>query len=200
MRVKRILRAVVLLCAALPAARAQEIANGVFLVAQPSLTDPTFSRTVVLITQPPQSGPLGVIINRPTEVPLRDALPAHKNIAAQKHPLHFGGPVARDRLMFLVRTALPPPGSIAVLRDVYLVGDADWVNDALSRAGAPPAVRVFAGHASWVPGQLQNELQREGWYLLPADSETLFDKDAALIWPELVKRAVLRPTALDKSQ
>jgi putative transcriptional regulator len=59
---------------------------------------------------------------------------------------------------------------------------------------------VFAGYAAWAPGQLQNELKREGWTILPADSATIFDKDAAAIWPELSKRAVLRPTVSNISQ
>ena len=179
---------------------AQDLANGVFLVAQPALTDPTFSRTVVLITQPPLVGPIGVIINRPTAVPLRDVLPKHENIAALPHTLHIGGPVLQQGLLFLVRAESPPPGSIPVLRDVYLMGDADWVDNALQAGNALSAVRVFAGHAGWAPGQLQNELKREGWYVLPADSETVFEKEAAAIWPELVRRAVLRPTAIHKIQ
>ncbi|MEQ1773081.1 MAG: YqgE/AlgH family protein [Burkholderiales bacterium] len=181
---------------ALPAAHAQNIANGVFLVAQPSLTEPTFRRTVILITQLPQAGPIGVIINRPMEVPLSDIFPKHENLAAQPQKLHFGGPVARQELMFLVRADKPPPRSIAVLQDVYLMGDADWVEGALaaSDSNVLSAVRVFAGHSGWAPGQLQNELKREGWYMLPADSETIFEKDIATIWPELVKRAALRAT------
>jgi putative transcriptional regulator len=181
-------------------ASAQEIANGVFLVAQPSLTDPNFNRTVVLITQPPLVGPIGVIINRPTAVPLREVFPQFENIAALPHTLHVGGPVGQQGLLFLVRAESPPPRSIPVLRDVYLLGDAAWVENALQAGNALSAVRVFAGHSGWAPGQLQNELKREGWYVLPADSATLFDMEPAAIWPELVKRAVLRPTTVDKIQ
>jgi len=197
--VRRLLLTAVLLCTA-PAVLAQDIANGVFLVAQPSLNDPTFRRTVILITQLPGTGPIGVIINRPTTVSLSEALPRHENIAALPQPLHFGGPVARQELMFLVRTDAPPPRSIAILQDVYLLGDADWVNGALKDGTALSAVRVLAGHAGWAPGQLQNELQRKGWYLLPADSETIFNEDAAAVWPMLVKRAVLRPISVNSVQ
>jgi putative transcriptional regulator len=181
-------------------APAQDAANGVFLVAQPSLSDPTFRRTVILITQLPRMGPVGVIINRATETPLRDVFPKHDNIAALPQTLHFGGPVARQNAIFLVRTDSPPPRSIAVLHDVFWVTDADWLEAALADTHVPLAVRVFAGHSGWAPGQLQNELQREGWHILPADSATIFDEDAGAIWPRLVKRAVLRPTAAKKLQ
>jgi len=181
-------------------ARAQDAANGVFLVAQPSLNDSMFRRTVILITQPPLVGPIGVIINRPTEISLGEVFPRHENIAALPQKLHFGGPVARQNVIFLVRGDTPPPRSISVLQNVYLVGDADWVEAALADASKLLAVRVFAGHSGWAPGQLQNELKRGGWYVLPADSATIFDKDIAAIWPELVKRAVLRPTVVEKIQ
>ena len=107
--------------------------------------------------------------------------------------LHFGGPVQRQNLVLLVRADNVPPGALAVLRDVYLTGDADAVDAALGGA-APNSVRVYAGYSGWVRGQLQSELEREGWYILPAESETIFDKPAGEIWGELLKRALLRNT------
>jgi len=172
-----------LLCTALAlfatcSACAQEVANGVFLVAQPTLTEPTFR----------------VIINRPTELTLREAFPKHEHIAAQPHTLHFGGPVQPQSLLFLVRSATPPSQGIPVLRDVYLTGDADWVDNALATEQVLSATRVFAGYAGWAPGQLRSEMERQGWYILPADSETIFDKPLDEVWGELVRRAVLRLT------
>ena len=196
LRVKHFICISVLLFAAPFAAQAQEqdvIANGVFLVAQPSLTEPTFHRTVILITQPPRTGPLGVIINRRTETPLSEIFPKHQQLAAQQQPLHFGGPVQPQGVLFLVRTDTPPPRALRVLQDVYLMSDADWVNGALDDAKALSAVRAYAGYAGWAPGQLSNELAREGWYIVPADSATIFDKNPDEMWLELLKRAVLRP-------
>ena len=136
------------------------IANGVFLVAQPSLTEPTFRRTVILLTQPPGSGPMGIIINRPTDQTLAGVLPQHPALAAQTQPLYFGGPVARQGLVFLVRSQVAPPRSLRVLDDVYLMGDANWIEQTLA-AGLPKIeVRVYAGYSGWAPGQLQNELKR----------------------------------------
>ena len=191
-----------LLCFALAllaacSAGAQEVANGVFLVAQPSLTEATFRRTVILITQRPDGGSLGVIINRPTVVTLREAFPKHDHIGAQAQPLYFGGPVQPQSLLFLVRSTTPPPPGkgIAILRDVYLTTDADWVDHALATGNVVSATRAFAGHAGWAPRQLRAEIEREGWYILPADSETLFEGKPDAVWLELAKRAVLRPTA-----
>lgn len=178
-------------------ASAQEAANGVFLVAQPSLSEPTFRRTVILITQRPDGGSLGVIINRPTDTPLSAAFPDHPHLAAQAQPLHFGGPVQPQARLFLVRSVTPPPAGkgIAVLHDVYLTDDADWVDSALATKKVLTAVRAYAGYAGWAPRQLRNEMERQGWYILPADAAAVFDHKAEELWRELAKRAVLRPTA-----
>lgn len=173
--------------------RAQALANGVFLVAQPALTEATFRRTVILITQRPDGGSLGVIINRPTATLLQQAFPKHEHIAALAQPLHFGGPVQPASHLFLVRGATPPPQGIAILQDVYLTTDADWVDSALATAKVLSATRVFAGHAAWAPGQLRSEMERQGWYILPADSASLFERPLDTLWLELVKRAVLQP-------
>jgi putative transcriptional regulator len=53
---------------------------------------------------------------------------------------------------------------------------------------------TYAGYSGWGQGQLQNEMQRGDWYVLPADAETIFEKDVSRIWPDLVQRASARPT------
>lgn len=179
---------------------AQEAANGVFLVARPEMNDRTFRRTVILVTQPAQSGPMGVIVNRPTAVTLAEVMPVFKQLSAQTQKLHFGGPVQRRNLVFLVRTATPPPRAVAILRDVYMTTDADWVEASLSDSASQldaGAVRVYAGYTGWARGQLDYEMEREGWYIVPADSEYIFDRAPNEIWGELVKRAVLPRTRYD---
>ena len=141
---KRAIFIAVLLFATTFGARSQDTANGVFLVAQPSLDEPTFRRTVILITQLTLvgAGPIGVIVNRATDVSLSAVFSKHKHIAAQPQKLYFGGPIMQQEVMFLVRAATPPPRSIAVLHDVYLMADVDWVDGALSNPNALSAVRA----------------------------------------------------------
>ncbi|MBM3343853.1 MAG: hypothetical protein FJY56_17345 [Betaproteobacteria bacterium] len=190
---KRLLGIVAAMLAA-HGACAQELANGAFLVAQQTLNDPNFRRSVILVTQGRDGGSLGVILNRPTETTLRAAFPQHKNLAALPQPLYAGGPLQPDGLLFLLRAAKRPPASVPVLRNVYLVSDADWVERALGEPKLLTAVRVYAGHAGWAPRQLRGEIEHQGWHLLPADEATLFEHDPAMLWPLLMKRAVLRTT------
>jgi hypothetical protein len=83
-----------------------------------------------------------------------------------------------------------------VLKDVYFTSDKDWIEALLKKPDPARGLRVYAGYSGWGLGQLQNEMKRGDWYVLPADADTIFDKDVSRIWPDLVQRASARPTAL----
>ena len=173
---------------------AEDMANAIFLVASSELKERTFRETVVLVTQPPRGGPWGVIINRPLVQRLSEVFSEYETLKDRKDVLHFGGPVQRDGLVFLVRTTDTPPRAVPVLKDVYFVSDLDWIDGLFRRPEPTRGVRVYYGHSGWAPGQLQKELERGGWHVVPADAETVFDKDPARIWPELIQRAGTKQT------
>lgn len=177
---------------AAPAAAAETDASGIFLVAKRELKDPNFSETVVLVTQPRRGPPWGVIINRPLEHRLSEVLADQESLKGRKDVLFFGGPVMRQGLVFLVRGSNPPESAIAVLRDVYFTGDTRLIESLLKRAEPTRGLRVYSGYTGWGPGQLQSELARGGWHVLPADAETIFEMEPARIWPELIRRAAGR--------
>ena len=165
------------------------LANGVFLVAKTDLLDPNFRETVVLITQPEVGGgPLGVIVNRPVAARLSDALPDLGAVPEQFDQIYGGGPVARDQLLFLVRTPQRPERGLQVLADVYLSGDPGMLKSIVRGEMTVAAFRAYAGYAGWAPGQLQAEILRGGWYVIQADADTIFSADPAAVWPELIKR------------
>ena len=183
-----------LLCAT-PVPAADREASGIFLVATREMQDPNFRETVVLVTQPRQGPPWGVIINRPLTLLLSDVLPDQPSLKGRKDVLFFGGPVMRQGLVFLARGSNPPEGSAAVLRDVYFTDDIDLIERLLKRPEPTRGLRIYAGYTGWGPGQLQSEIERGGWHMVPADAETIFDMDPARIWPELVKRAATERTS-----
>jgi len=181
------------------AASGQEtaLANGVFLVAKPELLDPNFRETVLLITQPQVGGgPIGVIVNRPLTARLSKVLPGAGPVPEEFDQLHRGGPVARNQLLFLVRTSQPLEGSLQVLADVYLSSNRELMAEIVRGATPVTAFRAYAGYAGWAPGQLQNEIARGGWYVTPADADTIFAADPAAMWRDLVKRLSTRSTGL----
>jgi putative transcriptional regulator len=133
----------------------------------------------VLVTQTPDFSTVGVILNRPTSV--RHELSGE--------PVYSGGPVMTRALVALFRSASAPrEPSFHVLQGIYL----SMHPAILERLSAP--YRIYAGFAGWMPGQLESEIRRDGWYVLPANEELLFRKDTSGMWDELVERASGRRT------
>src|SRR6266436_4946881 len=165
-----------LFLAMLAAAQPAERPNAVLLVAKPGLTDPNFRETVVLVTQTPDAQTIGVILNRPTE----------RKLSAET--VFFGGPVLRETIVALFQSReQPEPPAFHFLRDVYLTMQPDTVERLLARRGQ--RFRLYAGFSGWAPLQLQAELERDGWYVLPASVDLLFRKDTAGLWSELLAEA-----------
>jgi len=172
---------------------AQSRANGVLLVAKPGLRDPNFSETVVLVTQTEDASTVGVILNRPTRVALASLLPGIDGVANYRDAVHFGGPVMTGAVVALLRSPEPPQApAFHVLRDIYLTMHPDNIVALLRDSSRQ--YRLYAGFSGWRPLQLHGEMQRDGWYVVPADPETIFRRDMSGLWRELVRRAELRPT------
>lgn len=173
----------------------EPLANGVLLVAKPELVDPNFRETVVLITQPvPGGGPLGVILNLRTEVRLSEAWPAAGAVPEQFDRVYAGGPVARNQIIFLVRSDERIENGLRVLDNVYLSGDPELLKNIVAAEVKVKSLRAYAGYAGWAPRQLQAEIAAGGWYLVPADADMIFTADAAALWPNLIRKITLRST------
>jgi putative transcriptional regulator len=187
--------AVTLLLAAPACADEGPLANGVLLVAKPELQDPNFHETVVLITQPvPGGGPLGVILNRPTEARLSEAWPDAGAVPEQFDKLYAGGPVARNQIIFLVRGDARIDKSLHVLDDVYLSGDPALLKKIVAADLKVRSLRAYAGYAGWAPRQLQAEITAGGWYMVPADADIIFAADTRAMWSALIRKITLRST------
>lgn len=175
----RLVAALVLLLAVFPAgAQRAEPPNGILLVAKPSLTDPNFHETVVLVTQAPDGSTVGVVLNRPSG----------RRSEKTGEPVYAGGPVMREVTLVLFGADSPPPApAFHVSQDVYLSMHPANIDAPPSRPGQH--VRFFAGFAGWAPGQLQRELQLDAWFVMPVTEEILFRADTRNLWRELFDKA-----------
>ena len=136
---------------------------------------------MVLVTQATDASTVGVILNRPT--PRK-----HEPSGA---PIYFGGPVMQEVLVAVFRAErAPEAAAFRVLKDVYLSMHPQNIERLVGQRGSQ--YRLYAGFSGWAPGQLQNEMQRDGWYVMPAASELLFRKDTKGMWEELVRKARAR--------
>jgi putative transcriptional regulator len=168
---------------------AQEVEHEpILLVATPDLRDPNFEHTVVLVLFPKGVGPLGVILNRPIPATLKDAFPDEPQLRERTEPLFFGGPVSATALMYLFRGKATAEGAFPVLDDLCLSGNGDLL-DRILAARQSSVQRYFLGYSGWAPVQLDMEIAQGGWYVLPADRETILNMDPTVMWRELLARA-----------
>lgn len=161
--------------------------KGIFLVAAPSLRDPNFRQTVVLLCEHGEEGALGIVVNRPTAMLLSEALPDVPVLECQQHVLFSGGPVQPNQVLLLYQLPELPQDTHHVFDGVYLGGDMQVVERVLTLANPDSLFRAFVGYSGWAPGQLENEMTTGSWITLPADSSIVFQQEPDTIWRNIVE-------------
>jgi putative transcriptional regulator len=159
--------------------------RGQLLVAGPALLDPNFWRTVVLIVEHNEEGALGLVLNRPSETSVGEAVPQLGDLLDPAQDLFIGGPVQPSAVLVLADFEDPTDAALIAFDDVGVLGTGpgDEQQTAGIRAG-----RAFLGHAGWGPGQLDGELERGDWILEPAKLEDAFSTEARRLWSEVLTR------------
>jgi putative transcriptional regulator len=157
--------------------------QGQLLVASPSLLDPNFRRTVVLVTEHGEQGAAGLVLNRPSEAAVEDVVPQLEWLAAPEERVFIGGPVEQNAVLVLAEFEDPEDSPVTVFGDLGFV--------ALDEEdGAAPVRRrrIFAGYAGWGEGQLEEELERDDWILEPALPDDVFADDSDGLWGGVLRR------------
>lgn len=160
---------------------------GRLLVATPALADPNFDRSVILVLSDDDDGALGVIVNRPTELPVTSILPAWESVVSEPDVVFQGGPVSLDSALGLVVLSedIEPLGVRRVSGRLGVV-DLDAPPEVVSPGVA--GMRVFAGYAGWSRDQLEEEISAGAWYVLDAETDDAFSDDAAELWHAVLRR------------
>jgi putative transcriptional regulator len=170
-----------------------ESLRGQFLIAAKHLRDSNFFKTVVLLLEHNQQGAMGLVINRPSSVPVSQVLAEHFELPETGEVVYMGGPVE--------------PGSLFILHNTFAGGDSDCVSSpppvegvfvgcskelfqsvvqAVSEGDEATRFRIFSGCAGWAPKQLESEIGRGDWLIAPASPEYVFHKDPYAVWDELM--------------
>ena len=161
-----------------------ESLRGHLLIAGPSLLDPNFWRTVVLVGEHSEEGALGVVLNRSSETPVEEALPELAVLADDLGAVHVGGPVQPSAVVVLADFVDPDAAETLVVDSVgFLPSEVE--PDAL---GELRRARVYAGYAGWGPGQLDGELEEGSWIVEPALPEDVFTDDPEGLWSQVLRR------------
>ena len=166
---------------------------GRLLVATPLLGDPNFRRTVILIVDDePADGTMGVVLNRPTEVPVGQVLEPWTELVTGPSVVFRGGPVSPNSALALAmaRGDDEPLGwrSLDGSSVMSRVGLVDLEAPQALLADGVTSFRVFAGYAGWGPGQLRAEIDQGAWYVLPGEPADAFFTEPERLWPAVLRR------------
>jgi putative transcriptional regulator len=163
----------------------EESLVGQLLLASPSLQDPNFARTVVLIGVHSEEGAMGVVLNRPSEVTVGEAAPQLEQTVDESERVFVGGPVQPSSIVFLAEFLDPTPAGVLVFGRIgFPAPDADLGE--ISRATG--RVRVFAGFAGWGEGQLEAEIAEGDWIAQAALPQDVFSELPERLWGEVLER------------
>lgn len=173
--------------ALMPAKNTRKPAPGMFLVASRSLDDPRFIQSVVYLVKHSGRGTLGLIVNRPGNVSLLEAVPGIEDKQAGSHTLYYGGPVGHTVIFMLLRGEPAKEGIAHVAGDI-LFSSNRLVLDRMLAGGKPSSeIHFHIGHSGWAPGQLRFEILHGSWYVVDADPDAIFSDDAELLWERLIE-------------
>lgn len=165
-----------------------ELKAPVFLIAVPQLADSNFSQTVVLLLEHHDEGSMGVIINRPTDLPL-DEFCASQEMTLQgggTDAVYSGGPVQPDRAFLVHKSAHEGPETESIMGELRLSYSLESLE--LISASPPKNLRVYLGYAAWGPGQLASEITAGAWLLSSASDDLIFEIADDEVWEVTLRR------------
>jgi putative transcriptional regulator len=163
----------------------EESLAGQLLLAAPTLQDPNFARTVVLIGVHSDEGAMGVVLNRPSAATVGEAVPQLQAAVDELERVYVGGPVQPVSVVCLAEFLDP---SFAELIVLGRIGFPKPGTDLTALGRATARKRVFAGYAGWGEGQLDAEIERGDWIADPALPEDVFSDSPLELWGSVLRR------------
>jgi len=161
------------------------VAAGRLLISEPFMMDPTFKRSVILLTEYADSGAVGFVLNHKSEYLLGDILP---DTSYSEMPVYIGGPVGENTLHFIHRAPEKIDGGIEICDGIYWGGDFEQIKQLVSSYQLDvEEIKFFVGYSGWTPSQLDDELKENSWIVTDKfKSESLFTNSEQNLWKQTV--------------
>ncbi len=163
-----------------------DLSPGCLLIAAPAMLDPNFEGTVVLLCAHEKEGSVGLVLNRPMQIPAAQALPPAEFLGSDKHELRWGGPVGVSQVFLLHESPVSPAEGRQIAGGVHFGGGLDAAQRIEQSGGH---LRFFVGYTGWGENQLEQEIEAGGWLLLFADAAEIWATDHLWQWERLVGKA-----------
>lgn len=160
--------------------------TGSLLVATPPLKDPNFERSVVLLCNHDPNGSIGLVLNQTMDASPDEVV---DDLTDYDLPLFLGGPVQHNMVHILHQYSEKIDGGIEIGDGLNWGGDIDTILRLLSENEIDPAgIRFFMGYAGWGPGQLENEIEQEGWIVTHVPPHLIFELEPDEMWRQILRR------------
>ena len=163
---------------------------GQLLIAAPTMSDPRFYQTVILMIRHDRDGALGIVVNRPVQerslANLLDAVGGGDAPAEGQVMIFAGGPVQPEIGFVLHSTDYHRPETLAIDDHIAMTSSRGILRDIAKKQGPRQSLVAF-GYAGWGAGQLENELERRAWFTAPDDAVLVFEKERSKVWDEAMK-------------
>ena len=175
--------------------------TGKLLIAMPTMDDPWFERSVVYLCAHSEEWAMGLMLNRLVDsLSFPDLLNQLGIEPATERPIqvHFGGPVETGRGFVLHSTEYLQDSSLQIDEMVALTATVDILRDIAQDRG-PRHHLLALGYAGWGPGQLDHEIQSNGWLIVDPDEALLFNPDLDRKWQMAVDKIGLDVSKLSGS-
>ncbi len=173
--------------------------TGRLLVAMPTIGDPRFEKTVIYMCAHSEEGAMGLVVNRLlgalTVSELMAQLALDASPLTERMPVHFGGPVETGRGFVLHSADHVYEGTLRIDERLALTATMD-VLKAISAGQGPRRALMALGYAGWGPGQLDEEIQANGWLQVPADEDLVFGTALDAMWDQALVRLGVDRTML----
>ena len=169
-----------------------------FLVATKKMTDPRFKNTVIIMLENDEKGAWGIVINKPlTSIPLgsliyksRDATNKQKELYNVKIPVYWGGPVNESKILILHSQEYKNETTIN-FKNISISSDYNILFEIADNKG-PKNKLVILGVSSWGDGQLEGEMERDGWILSEINTDLIFEEDNLKKWINALNNSFVR--------
>lgn len=173
--------------------------TGQILVAMPAMLDPRFDKTIVLICSHGPEGAMGLVLNRLFGDLSFEGLLTQFDLkltpGVPEMPVFYGGPVEPVRGFVLHSSDYKKESTTEITPTINLTATVEILSG-LAEGKGPDRALLVLGYAGWAPGQLESEIQNNGWLTVPADDGLVFDQDIEMKWNRALGKIGVSPMML----